>query len=443
MDSGTWINIALVMVFVLVGGVFAATELALVSLRESQLGQLEKKNARGAKVAELARDPNTFLAAVQIGVTVAGFLSAAYGASTLAPDVAPLLESAGLSENASSSVALVVMTLLIAYLSLVFGELVPKRIALQRSAPLALVVAPPLAKFATLMRPVIWFLSLSTNLVVRLLGGNPHATGEEMSEDELRDLVGAHESLEDDERQILKDVFTATDRTLREVMRPRGDVDFLDGGMSLAEAAGAALAMPHSRYPVTRRRSSDDVVGFVHVRDLLAVPEDSTAQTVADIVREIPVLPSTNRILPAMAQMRSEGVHIALVVDEYGGTDGIVTLEDIIEEVVGEIRDEYDPAEVAELTHSPEGDDLDASMHLDDFVELTDLELEPGPYSTVAGLVLDRLGHIPTVGESVDVGGWRITVTSLDGRRISRLHLVRDALDDDGAEERTASQLVE
>lgn len=443
MDSGTWINIALVMVFVLVGGVFAATELALVSLRESQLGQLEKKNARGAKVAELARDPNTFLAAVQIGVTVAGFLSAAYGASTLAPDVAPLLETAGLSENASSSVALVVMTLLIAYLSLVFGELVPKRIALQRSAPLALVVAPPLAKFATLMRPVIWFLSISTNLVVRLLGGNPHAAGEEMSEDELRDLVGAHESLEDDERQILKDVFTATDRTLREVMRPRGDVDFLDGGMSLAEAAGAALAMPHSRYPVTRRRSSDDVVGFVHVRDLLAVPDDSTATTVADIVREIPVLPSTNRILPAMSQMRSEGVHIALVVDEYGGTDGIVTLEDIIEELVGEIRDEYDPAEVAELTHSPEGDDLDASMHLDDFVELTDLELEPGPYSTVAGLVLDRLGHIPTVGESVDVDGWRITVTSLDGRRVSRLHLVKVEPEDDGADERPASELVE
>lgn len=423
MDTDTLLNLGLVMVFVLVGGVFAATELALVSLRESQLNQLEKTGSRGSKVATLARDPNTFLAAVQIGVTVAGFLSAAYGASTLAPDVAPTFEALGLSENAASSVALVAMTLLIAYLSLVFGELVPKRFALQKSAPIALAVAPPLARFATLMRPVIWLLSKSTNMVVRLLGGNPHAAGEEMSEDELRDLVGAHESLEDDERQILQDVFTATDRTLREVMRPRGAVDFLDGGMSLAEAAGEALAMPHSRYPVTRRRSTDDVIGFVHVRDLLAVPEDGGAGSVADIVREIPVLPSTNRILPAMAQMRSEGVHIALVVDEYGGTDGIVTLEDIIEELVGEIRDEYDLAEVAELLHSSDGDDIDAAMHLDDFVELTGLELPDAHYSTVAGLVLDRLGHIPVEGEAVDLDGYRLTVTAVEGRRIMRLHL--------------------
>lgn len=426
MDVDTLTNLGLVMVFVLVGGLFAATELALVSLRESQLNQMEKAGGRGAKVATLARDPNTFLAAVQIGVTVAGFLSAAYGASTLAPDVAPTFEALGLSEGAASSVALVVMTLLIAYLSLVFGELVPKRFALQKSAPIALAVAPPLARFATLMRPVIWLLSLSTNVVVRLLGGNPHAAGEEMTEDELRDLVGAHESLEDDERQILQDVFTATDRTLREVMRPRGAVDFLDGGMSLAEAAGAALAMPHSRYPVTRRRSTDDVIGFVHVRDLLAVPDDSTATTVAEIVREIPVLPSTNRILPAMAQMRSEGVHIALVVDEYGGTDGIVTLEDIIEELVGEIRDEYDLAETAELLHSADGDDIDAGMHLDDFIALTGLDLgHDSHYSTVAGLVLERLGHIPAEGETVDVGAFRLTVSEVEGRRISRLTLVR------------------
>lgn len=424
MDTDTLLNLGLVMVFVLVGGVFAATELALVSLRESQLNQLEKTGSRGSKVATLARDPNTFLAAVQIGVTVAGFLSAAYGASTLAPDVAPTLEALGLSENAASSVALVMMTLLIAYLSLVFGELVPKRFALQKSAPIALAVAPPLARFATLMRPVIWLLSKSTNMVVRLLGGNPHAAGEEMSEDELRDLVGAHESLEDDERQILQDVFTATDRTLREVMRPRGAVDFLDGGMNLAEAAGEALAMPHSRYPVTRRRSTDDVIGFVHVRDLLAVPQGAGTGSVADIVREIPVLPSTNRILPAMAQMRSEGVHIALVVDEYGGTDGIVTLEDIIEELVGEIRDEYDLAEVAELLHSSDGDDIDAAMHLDDFMELTGLELPDAHYSTVAGLVLDRLGHIPAVGEVVHLDGYRLTVTAVEGRRIMRLHLV-------------------
>lgn len=171
MNQDTALAFGLVLLFVLIGGIFAATEMALVSLRETQLAALEKSGGRGAKVARLARDPNTFLAAVQIGVTVAGFLSAAYGATTLAPDVAPLLEKLGLSAGLSNSLALVVMTLLIAYLSLVFGELVPKRLALQRPAPIATAVAPPLSYFATVMRPVIWLLSKSTNAVRRSTTG--------------------------------------------------------------------------------------------------------------------------------------------------------------------------------------------------------------------------------------------------------------------------------
>ena len=176
MDTQTFINLGLVVLFVLVGGVFAATELALVSLRESQLTALERKGSRGARVASVARDPNRFLAAVQIGVTVAGFLSAAYGGSTLAPDLAPHLEHLGLTAPAAEATALVLLTLFIAYLSLVLGELVPKRLALQKPAAVSLAVAPVLDRFASLMRPVIWLLSASTNAVVRLLGGDPHAT---------------------------------------------------------------------------------------------------------------------------------------------------------------------------------------------------------------------------------------------------------------------------
>ena len=182
-DTQTFVNLGLVLVFVLVGGVFAATELALVSLRESQVNQLAQRGSRGARVAAVARDPNRFLAAVQIGVTVAGFFSAAYGGSTLAPDVAPYLVDLGMSSDVADALALVVMTLLIAYLSLVLGELVPKRIALQRSAGLAMVTAPALDRFAILMRPVIWLLSISTNAVVRLLGGDPSATTEQVTKE--------------------------------------------------------------------------------------------------------------------------------------------------------------------------------------------------------------------------------------------------------------------
>ncbi len=420
MDQNTIINLVLVLIFVLVGGVFAATEMALVSLRPSQLARLEQEGTRGAKVASLARDPNTFLAAVQIGVTVAGFLSAAYGASTLAPDFAPALTGLGLSDGAADNIALVLMTLLIAYLSLVLGELVPKRFALQRSAGLAVAVAPPLSRFATVMKPVIWFLSISTNAVVRVLGGNPHATNEAMSEEELRDLVGAHESLELDERQILKDVFDATERSVKEVMRPRGSVAFISADLTLPEAIVAVRGKPHSRYPVTGE-SVDDIIGFVHVRDLLDPTAAPASATVRDIAREIPVLPGTNRILPAMSQMRREGVHIALVVDEYGGTDGIVTLEDIVEELVGEIRDEYDAEEPAQA--EPRAGIVDASLSIEDFADVTGITLEDGSYETVAGYVIDQLGRIPDVGDSINVDSSVIEVKALDGHRIAEVEI--------------------
>lgn len=439
MNQDTALAFGLVLLFVLIGGIFAATEMALVSLRETQLAALEKSGGRGAKVARLARDPNTFLAAVQIGVTVAGFLSAAYGATTLAPDVAPLLEKLGLPAGLSNSLALVVMTLLIAYLSLVFGELVPKRLALQRPAPIATAVAPPLSYFATVMRPVIWLLSKSTNAVVRLLGGSPEAAGDEMTEDELKHLVGQHKDLEADERRILQDVFAATDRSLREVMRPRGEVDFMDVATTLDEAREIIAHTPHSRFPVTQNHSVDDVIGFVHVRDLLQQDLSSTGgstETIAPLVREITVMPSSGRVLSALTQMR-EGVHMALVVDEYGGTDGIVTLEDIVEELVGEIRDEYDPDEDGPHDDPDHGRDaagethvVDGGMNLGDFAELTGLDLPVERYSTVAGLLLERLQRLPVVGDSVTVDGRTLTVLEMDGRRIARVEVAPAGMND-------------
>lgn len=424
MDLQTVLNFGLVLVFVLVGGVFAATEMALVSLRPSQLDHLQHDGTRGAKVASLARDPNTFLAAVQIGVTVAGFLSAAYGASTLAPDFAPVFVDLGLSDGAADNVALVLMTLLIAYLSLVLGELVPKRFALQKSAGLSKVVAPPLSRFATLMRPIIWLLSVSTNVVVRVLRGDPHAVNDEMSEDELRDLVGGHEGLADDERRIMQDVFSATKRTVKEVMQPRHSVDFLAGSMSLVNAATEVRGKPHSRYPVTGV-SIDDILGFVHVRDLLQADSNSAAD-VMSLVRDIPVLPGTNRILPAMASMRREGVHIALVVDEYGGTDGIVTLEDLVEELVGEIRDEYDYPDDTNEPHESRRDGLfDAGLNIEDFSEMTGIELVDGPYETVAGFIIDKLGRMPEIDDDIEVGDATLRVDEMDGRRIAQIEVKR------------------
>ena len=423
MDSQTFVNLALVVVFILVGGVFAATELALVSLRESQVSALERKSARGARVARVARNPNRFLAAVQIGVTVAGFLSAAYGGSTLAPDLAPYLEDLGLSAGAADTTALIVLTLFIAYLSLVFGELVPKRLALQRAAGISLLVGPVLDRFASLMRPVIWVLSISTNAVVRLLGGDPQAAGEQLSEEELRELVSTHEDLDEQERRILRDVFAATETTLKEVMRPRGDVTFLAGSLPVAEAAATVRELPYSRYPVTGE-NFDDIIGFVHVRDLFGVAE-TDRRTVGDLCRPVLMLPGSKMLLPSIAAMRQQRTHLAVVVDEYGGTDGIVTLEDLVEEVIGEIDDEYDAPGPPE--GAPDLSALDGAMTIEDFAEVTGIEVEDGGYETIAGYVISRLGHIPVVGEQLAIEGGTLEVTAMVGSRITELALRPEA----------------
>ncbi|WP_159798752.1 hemolysin family protein [Puerhibacterium puerhi] len=437
MDAETWRNAALVLVFVLVGGVFAGTELALVSLREGQIAELDKRGGRGRRVASVARDPNRFLAAVQIGVTVAGFFSAAYGASTLAPDFAPLLEGIGLPAGLASTLSLVVLTLVIAYLSLVLGELVPKRIALQRAAQVALVVGPPLDRFAAIMRPVVWLLSRSTDAVVRLLGGDPSARSEEMSEEELRGIVQAHQGLDDDEREILDGVFAASDRTLGEVMRPRGEVVFLEASLTLAEAAERSRDLPYSRYPVTGA-DFDDVLGFVHVRDLFAPPRraggrggrdgaDGAPTTLLDVARPLLELPTTNRLLPTMSAMRRSGTHMALVVDEYGGTDGIVTLEDLVEELVGDIRDEYDPRVP---THAD--GTYDAGLTIEEFAHATGVELEDGPYETVAGYLITRLGRLAEPGDVVALDdGRELRVTRVEDRRVRAVALVDAAADGD------------
>lgn len=421
MDQDTWLNILLVVVFVLIGGVFAATELALVSLRQGQIDRMENEGGRAARTASLARDPNRFLAAVQIGVTVMGFLSAAFGAATLAPDFAPLLVQIGMSESVAATVSLVLLTLFIAYLSLVFGELVPKRIALQYTEKVAKLLGPPLDYFARLMRPVVWLLSVSTNGVVRLLGGDPDARGEEMTEEELRTIVAGHQSLSPDERKILTDVMDTGDRTLEEVMTPRPSVTFMSADLTVGEAREVILNAPYSRYPVVGE-NFDDVLGFLHVRDLLGASEE---QRVRSLMREVLLLPATNRVLPVLTQMRAEGMHIAVVVDEYGGTDGIITLEDLVEELVGEIRDEYDP-NVPLFMRTSEGIlRVNAGLTIEEFQEVTGVELEDGEYETAAGYVLERLGRLAKVGDEVDVAGTRIEVAAVQGHRILVLDVAK------------------
>jgi len=417
--SDTLGKIGLVVVFVLIGGVFAAAEIALVSLRESQVRALASRGRRGRIVAELNQDPNRFLASVQVGVTLAGFLSAALGGATLSGDLQPVLVSWGVPQGIAGPLALVLVTVAISYLSLVLGELAPKRLALQRAEGLALALGPMIDRISRISRPVIWLLSKSTNLVVRLLGGDPEAQREQISEEELRELVGTHETLGEEERRIVEDVFEAGDRQIREVMIPRTEVDFLDANLPVFRAARLALSQPHSRYPVIRG-SADDVIGFVHVRDLLDPEMSGRSVRVGELVRESLVLPWTRPILAALADMRREGTHLAIVADEYGGTAGIVTMEDLVEELIGDIKDEYDVE--AETTRHRGGDvEVDGLLNRDDFEDETGIELPEGPYETVGGYLMAQLGRVPELGDFVDLDGHRLVVRKVDGRRVSRV----------------------
>jgi putative hemolysin len=420
----TLLNIVLIFVFVLIGGVFAAAEMALVSLRDSQLKSISHRGRRGETVARVAANPNRFLSAVQIGVTLMGFLSAAFGGATLADSLSPHLQKLGLPESVAGTVALVLITILISYVSIVIGELAAKRLALQRAETFALGLAPLVDRIASIARPVIWLLSRSTDLVVRALGGDPNANREVMTDEELRDLLSAHESLGEEERRIVDDVFEAGSRQLRELMLPRTEVDFIDAEMPAYKAVKFAAERPHSRYPVMNG-SADDIVGFVHVRDLFDPAVASRSVRVGDLAREVLLLPDTAKLLPTLTEMRRRSTHLAIVLDEYGGTAGIVTLEDLVEELIGDIKDEYDEEQL-ETTRLRSGDiEVDGLLNLDDFADETGLELPDGPYETVGGFLASRLGRVPAEADEAPVDGHLLTVLTMDGRRVARVRVHR------------------
>jgi putative hemolysin len=424
------IYVAIVLGLVLVEALFVASEMALVSLRESQVNAIAERTPAGARVKHLVAEPNRFLSAVQLGVTLTALLSSAFGEVTLVDSASKALDHAGLNHTMSDVVAFAGVLLVITYLTLVVGELAPKRIALQRAEGVATHVSGFIDRFATLTRPVIWFLSKSTDVIVRLLGGDPDANREAITEEELRDLVAQHESLSNDERRLIDEVFAAGERAVREVMVPRTEVDFLDSKLTVTQAAALTQSSPHSRYPVFGR-SHDDVIGFLHLRDLFAA-HHAPATRVADVVREVATLPATKKVLSALSEMRRAGQHLAIVIDEYGGTAGIVTLEDLIEEVIGDIRDEYDVARPTARRLLTGEMEVDGLLNLTDFEELTGIELAEGPYETAAGFVMATLGHVPAVGESVSVETARLTVSGLDGRRVARLRVTPVTPDLDG-----------
>jgi putative hemolysin len=248
-----------------------------------------------------------------------------------------------------------------------------------------------------------------------------------MSEEELLDLVVGHAALTAEERDIVEEVFNASERQVHEVMVPRTEVDFMDASLSVGKAIELAVDKAHSRYPVARG-SSDEVVGFIHVRDLLDTSLASKTTKIVELVRNIMYLPGTKGILPALTEMRMQGQHLAIVLDEYGGTDGIVTLEDLVEVLIGDIRDEYDDHQDEISQEERTGDfEVDGLISIEDLIEQTKLDIPEGPYETASGFVMHFLGRIPREHDAVNVNGIRITVLTMEGKRAGQLLISRSA----------------
>ncbi|WP_250027427.1 hemolysin family protein [Paractinoplanes maris] len=411
-------QIVLVVVLVLLNAAFSGSEMALISLRDSQLQRLERQSRTGRTLAKLARDPNRFLATIQIGITLAGFLASASAAVSLAK---PLTGPLGFLGSAANPVAIVLVTIVLTFFTLVIGELAPKRVAMQRSEGWAMAVARPLDMLASLSRPAVWLLGKSTDLVVRVTGNDPQAGREEVTTEEIRDLVTQQQEFTPEQRTIISGAFEIADRILREILVPRRDVLVVSAEAESRDALHELITGRHSRAPVTGPMGLDDVLGVVHLRDLVDAEGPVRNHMYAPLF-----LPETLKVSDAMRQMRVQRQQLALVVDERGAIDGIITMEDLVEEVVGEIYDETD-RDVQSVVREPDGAMLlPGTFPIHDLPDIgVDVErLDEGDYTTVAGLVLAHLGHIPTeAGEQVEIDGHTAEVAEVTGRAITQVRL--------------------
>jgi putative hemolysin len=378
-------------------------------------------------LARLARDPNRFLSTIQLGITLAGFLASATAAVTLAE---PLVEPLSVLGAAARPAAIFAITLALALLTLVFGELVPKRLAMQRAESWSLLAARPLTLIATLAAPAIWLLSHATNLVVGLLGGDPDQDRQEVTEEEIRDLVAAQATYTDEQRQIIEGALEVADRTLRQILVPRSRVVALPADLAVSGALARLVETGHSRAPVY----TDDLDDADRSVSLLGLV--GRHGTVGEHAHPALALPESLNAVVALRELQDKRRQLALVVSEHGSVEGIITVEDLVEELVGEIYDEHD-RDVQTVIHDPDGTMIvPGNFPVHDLIDLG-LATSSDEATTVGGVLVEQLGRLPTVGDAVTIGDETFEVLEVRQHTATRLRIHRAAsrrgAADDGA----------
>jgi putative hemolysin len=421
------LQITIVLLLIIANGVLSMSELAIVSARTARLQQMANEGKRGAAAAiELASDPNKFLSTVQIGMTLIGVLTGAFGGATLADPVSKVLSRVPVLDNWSDQIAVVSVVLVITYLSLVIGELVPKQVALQRAEAIAARIAPAMQTLARVTTPIVALLARSSSVVLAAIGAKD-SRGPKVTEEEVRLLIkeGAEAGVfVESQRAIVSEVFKIADRNVGELMTPRHLIDYLDLEQDDAWNRHVMIERPHTIFPVVSG-SLDNVLGVVASRDLWHRHVSGKPEGFADAMRPALFVPQLAPVLDVIEQMRSRQSPMALVIDEYGGLDGLLTFNDLISDIIGEI-DLADPHAVKGAVQRADGSWLlDGVLAVHEMMELLDIKELPGEeegrYETVGGFVMDRLGRIPTAGEHVVWDGLVYEVMDMDGNRVDKV----------------------
>ena len=423
-----WFDVVIIFALVVLNGAFAMSELAIVSSREARLRAMAKTGSTGAKYAlDLAAHPGRFLSSVQIGITLIGILNGAYSGATLGAPIGERFASLGIAAETARTIGFGVVIVLVTYASLIIGELVPKQIALRSPEKVAAIVSRPMTWISSLTAPLVWLLDRSSALIFRMLGLNRESENMVTAE-ELHLVVAEAQTagvLEESERAIISGIVRLADRPVREVMTPRTEVDWIDAGSTPEEVRAALKETPHSRIPVAEG-SVDNIVGVIRARDLLEALIDGRELNIRELARSAPIIPDLMDAMDALAVLRSADVPLALVHDEYGHFDGIVTPGSILAALAGAFAHDVEDDEPP-LVEREDGSWLVSGAASADLLsDRVGVQMpHERDYSTVAGFALSVLKRLPQTGETFVHDGWKFEVVDMDGRKIDKLLVSR------------------
>ncbi len=432
--ANVFLKLLLLLALILVNAFFAMSEIAIISLNDTKIKKMaDEGNKRAIKVLKLTENPSNFLSTIQLGVTLAGFLTSASAAESFADPLAKIIagwlgiHSGNAMYSVIGGVAMVVVTVVISYFSLVLGELVPKRIAMQKSESISFKVVGFLLFIKAATRPFIKILSVSTNLVVRMLGLDPNANEEVVTEEEIRMLVDAGEEkgvIEESQKEMINNIFDFDDVPVSDVMTHRTEIEAVEITDKIEDVVKLSCEMGYSRIPVYEDEL-DNIRGIIYVKDLLpyvgkAVPN---GKKLSKIMREAEFVPESKRCGDLFTEMTEKRVQMMFVSDEYGAVSGLVTIEDLLESIVGNIQDEYDNEEEDIVQLDDKTFNFDGTTDIEEVEETLDISVPEGEYDTLGGLIMSELGRMPEEKDEIICEGYKFIVEELDERRIDRVRI--------------------